>query len=391
MPAGQTPNVLVGRPVRLGAVAVALVVALIVATSPRGSAQTPTPPPHSAESVGVVGCSNTAEHVDGYRAASDLDQMPQVRLGGLAFDMWGDPSLRDFDSAWRKYDSGRPAGGYQGAWVQMCITSGTPDPNGLLSVVVDQIHQRDPDIPIYVSPINQFDEGHVCSRVGPDGFEVSSAVAEWGLTNLPVQAGPITGPIGPGTVSSGDNCHLNEEGVALVGDQLVAWFDLGGWQDGAQPPSGSGALAIPALAGWCIAVEPLVAVGILPTLAVCGPAERLRSGGEAPEVGPGEERGCDGLAEIGGTARAGGWGPTCGGGPTGVCSGGEAPKVGPGEERGCDGLAEIGGDVTAAVGLGPHVRRRADRRLFGRRSRPKSARENYSRAKYFPSVWDGAR
>ncbi len=269
-PGATRPRGLDGGTVRLGVLAVALVMALLVAGSPRGSAQTPATPPHSAQSVGVVGCSNTAEHVDGYRAASDLDQMSQVRLGGLSFEMWGDPGSRDFDAAWRKYDSARPAGGYEGAWVQMCITNGTPDPNGLLTEVVDQIHQRDPGIPIYLSPINQFEEGQVCSRIGPDGFEVSSAVAEWGLANLPVQAGPVTGPIGPGTVASGDNCHLNDQGVALVGDQLVAWFDLGGWQDGAQPPPGGGGPLLPMLSGWCVAVEPLVAAGVLPALAVCG-------------------------------------------------------------------------------------------------------------------------
>ena len=241
--------------------------ALLLSIAPMGAAaaQPPEQAPGPPGSIGVVGCSNTSEHVDGYLMQSQLGQLSQPRLGGLSFEMWGDPTSRDFDAAWRKYDGARPAGGYAAAWVQMCVRANDDhDPNDLLSEVVSQIRQRDPDIPIYVSPINDYAAGHVCSRIGPDGFAIGEATVEWGVANLGVMAGPVTGPL---TVDmlGGDDCHLGPAGVELVGSQLVAWFD---GETGGAPPPGSGPLAT-ALRPLCTMVAPLVAVGAIPTVPAC--------------------------------------------------------------------------------------------------------------------------
>ncbi len=231
---------------------------------PAFAAETPsTTPPFPAGTVGVVGCSNTSEHLQGYRAESRLDQMPQYQFGGLSFDMWGDPAAEDFAAAWRKYDGERPATGYRAAWVQMCITVGTPDPTALLGEVVDQIRTRDPAIPVYVSPINQYLEGHVCGRIGPEGFTVGQATVDWGVDNLSIERGPITGPLGADHLST-DSCHLGSAGIDLVGAQLVAWFDEGGWATG--HPAGP---LIIALQRWCAAIKPLVTVGVLSAPGFC--------------------------------------------------------------------------------------------------------------------------
>ncbi len=216
--------------------------ALLLTMAPTGvaAAQPPEQAPGPPGSIGVVGCSNTSEHVDGYHMASQYGQLSQPRLGGLSFEMWGDPATKDYEAAWRKYDSARPGSGYASAWVQMCIRADDDhDPNALLSEVVSQIRQRDPDIPIYVSPINDYEEGHVCGRIGPDGFAVGEAAVEWGVTNLGVVAGPVTGPLTTDMLA-GDGCHLGPSGIALVGGQLVAWFDGG---EAGAPPSGTDPLA----------------------------------------------------------------------------------------------------------------------------------------------------
>jgi hypothetical protein len=248
---------------RLAALGLALLSAIAsmgVAAAQPPPAETPFPP----GSIGVVGCSNTSEHVDGYSMQSELGQLTQPRLGGLSFEMWGDPATRDFDAAWRKYDSARPAGGYAAAWVQMCIRADDEhDPNALLSEVVSQIRQRDPDIPIYVSPINDYEEGHVCGRIGPDGFAVGEAAVEWGVANLGVVAGPVTGPL---TVDmlAGDGCHLGPSGLDLVGSQLVTWFDAGA------SPSGTDPLAV-AFLPLCTVLDPLVSLGAIAPIPLCAP------------------------------------------------------------------------------------------------------------------------
>jgi Ca2+-binding RTX toxin-like protein len=185
--------------------------------------------PVAAGSLGVVGCSNTAQHVRGYLAASGIDQMPYYPMGGLSFEVWGDPAVASHPGAWGRYDASRPSDGYQAAWVMLCLRANDDhDPNLLLTEVIDQIHSRDPGIPVYVSPINEYGAGHVCERVGPDAFTTGLVTIAWGIANLGIEPGPVTGPLTPALLSL-DLCHLNSSGVALVGDQLVDWFDEDGW------------------------------------------------------------------------------------------------------------------------------------------------------------------
>ena len=241
--------------------------ALLLTMAPTGvaAAQPPEQAPGPPGSIGVVGCSNTSEHVDGYHMQSQFGQLSQPRLGGLSFEMWGDPATKDYEAAWRKYDSARPASGYASAWVQMCIRADDDhDPNALLSEVVSQIRQRDPDIPIYVSPINDYEEGHVCGRIGPDGVAIGEAAVEWGVANLGVVAGPVTGPLTTDMLA-GDGCHLGPSGIALVGGQLVAWFDGG---EAGAPPSGTDPLAN-SLRPLCALVDPLVSVGAIAPIPPC--------------------------------------------------------------------------------------------------------------------------
>jgi hypothetical protein len=206
-----------------------LLVVFLIPMGAAGSDAGPATPPFPAGTLGVVGCSNTAQHVRGYLTASVIDQMPYYPMGGLSLDVWGDPDVASHPAAWGRYDASRPSDGYQAAWVMMCLRANdVHDPNILLTEVVDQIRSRDPDIPVYVSPINEYGAGHVCSRVGPDAFATGLATVSWGVANLGIDPGPVTGPLPTGLLGL-DLCHLNSSGVTLVADQLVDWFDDDGW------------------------------------------------------------------------------------------------------------------------------------------------------------------
>jgi len=164
--------------------------------------------------------------------------MPYTKLGGLDLHLWGDPVSDKYASAWATYEGVRPATGYEAAWVMMCIKDDDgADSETLLTEVVNQIHLRDPGIPIYLSPINQYAAGHVCGRIGARGFDVGAAMVEWGIANLGVDRGPVTGVLTTDLLRS-DMCHLNQAGIDLVGAQLVEWFDNGGWQIAPDPEPG---------------------------------------------------------------------------------------------------------------------------------------------------------
>jgi hypothetical protein len=90
--------------------------------------------------------------------------------------------------------------------------------------IVDRLRLHYGAIPIYVSGINLYEEGHVCRKMGEHGEEMSWDLAAWAVANLGLELGPETGPLGEGTVND-DGCHLAPAGQTLVGAQLVEWFD----------------------------------------------------------------------------------------------------------------------------------------------------------------------
>ena len=141
---------------------------------------------------------------------------------------WGDPAN---EGGWRVYDNARPREGYTGAWVQLCIEE---DEHGgtfsetlqvWITNIVEEIHRRDPGIPVWLSPLNSYD-GIVCGRVGPDGPAIAAETADWAAANIPgVERGPDLGPLTEEHINPPDNCHANGAGELLLGEQLAAFFD----------------------------------------------------------------------------------------------------------------------------------------------------------------------
>ncbi len=199
--------------------------------TPQPSLQPATPPEQGAGLVGVVGCSNTDQSVTGYLEVSGKDRLIPGDLGGGTASIWGDPGNKSYSEYWAFYDSRRPADGLSDAWVQLCLR--TSDHGGVfdqsemdwMSHIVEQLQQRDPGINVWISPLNFYD-GVVCDAVGSDGPEIAAQMADWGAASLSgAFRGPDLGPISANQTSQRDNCHLNDSGRALVGGQLVEFFD----------------------------------------------------------------------------------------------------------------------------------------------------------------------
>ena len=199
-------------------------------TSPSGIAATP--PDIGDGAIGVVGCSNTAQSVDGYHDVSNAGLLTPGALGGGAISLWGDPSKGDYSMYWSFYETRRPAEGYAGTWAQLCIRASEhqgafdADEEQWVTHIVEQIQARDPGIPIWISPLNFYGDGVVCESVGVEGPAIAAEAADWAASALAgVFRGPDLGPIEQSDLGVRDNCHLGREGRALVGAQLSAFFD----------------------------------------------------------------------------------------------------------------------------------------------------------------------
>lgn len=183
-------------------------------------------------SIGVVGCSNTGQAVDGYLTVSAEDLLAEGELGGGSAPLWGNPASGDYGLYWGLYDQRRPAGGYAAAWVQICLRSsehgGAFDAaeQGWAAHIVEQIHARDPGIQIWISPINFYADGHLCPSTGWDGPAIAAETADWAATSFAnVARGPDLGPLTPSHIGVRDDCHPNGAGELLMGEQLSAFFD----------------------------------------------------------------------------------------------------------------------------------------------------------------------
>ena len=184
--------------------------------------------------IGVVGCSNSAMAVGGYTDISDRDLLTEGGLTGGSLAVWGNEGPGRHDRYWGMYDDRRPPEGYAGTWFQMCIR--TQEHQGSFDAteqewirhVVDEIRERDGDIPIWISGVNSYAEGVLCPSIGPDGAAIAAEAADWAAAELEgVERGPDLGPMLEEHRDPGDDCHPNGAGQAVLGAQLVLFFDGG--------------------------------------------------------------------------------------------------------------------------------------------------------------------
>ncbi len=199
-------------------VTVALVVSVLPGTASASRRILATP----NATMGSIGCSNTVQAVNAYTAASSEDQLFNTARWGTSLEQWASPRNQ---RPWAEYDAQRPSAGYVGTFLNLCARvskrSGLPTmTQAHVDAVLAKIWERDPGIPVYVSALNSFtDEG--CPTSGGNAIpELGAVLAAATVAAYPlVEAGPVLGPI------EGSPCHLTSADEALIGSQMVAFFD----------------------------------------------------------------------------------------------------------------------------------------------------------------------
>ncbi len=181
--------------------------------------------------------SNTRQATQGYAAASSADLVVELSgtdIGNCVVSRWATPTDFSYEGCWAVYESHRPAGGYVGVWFQIVFHVSEHDTSGVPTVeqeqwvldVLDEIAARDPGATVYLSGLNEYELGHVCTRTGLNGDVLAGVlagqVADADAYDL-IVSGPVLGPLPSNHLS--DGCHLNDTGIGLVGGQMVAYFD----------------------------------------------------------------------------------------------------------------------------------------------------------------------
>lgn len=189
--------------------------------------------PLAFDSIGVVGCSNTKQHVEGYTLVSDADKFwPPLNLAisGGTLARWA-ANLSDTNPYWANFSSNLEQHGADAVWMQMCIrdreassTGMTVDQQNDVTDVIGEIHRRTGGVPVYISPLNQF-AGNDCTLTGPHGVSNAIQLADWASAAGLATRGPDTGPLEHSQLAD-DLCHLNETGLVVVGEVMVDYFDV---------------------------------------------------------------------------------------------------------------------------------------------------------------------
>lgn len=183
--------------------------------------------------VGVVGCSNTRQHVEAYHTSSSVDKFWSWQsidpYSGGSLRVWADGSQRH----WSTFETNVAQNpGTDVVWVQLCFRASEASSSGMtalhqsdLTYVINRIKQTLPNAVIVVSPLNGF-SGPECPITGPYGQPNSVELADWAASQGLALRGPNTGPLDT-SQRAFDLCHLNDAGRAVVGPQMVAYFDDG--------------------------------------------------------------------------------------------------------------------------------------------------------------------
>ena len=186
----------------------------------------------SYESVGVVGCSNTRQHVEGYSSESDADKFwppASLALSGGTLAIWAN-NLTDTNPYWANFSSNLQQHGADAVWMQMCIRSKEASSTGMtvdqqndVTNVIGEISRRTGGVPVFISPLNHYTQND-CKAIGPYGVPNAIELADWASASGLATRGPDTGPLEHSQLAK-DLCHLNETGLVVVGAPMVDFFD----------------------------------------------------------------------------------------------------------------------------------------------------------------------
>ena len=180
-------------------------------------------------SIGYIGCSNTMQTVASYWLAGgktlwDFDEAELHEYDGGAVIDWskGAESGNKFWKTFDRYLENRPK--TKAVFWQLCIRKEEPTPYEEALPVLEGIRKRIPDVIVYVSPLPPYTDG-VCEITGIAGIERAGELSEeLILKNEDVVPGPELGPMTPQETDE-DGCHLSEEGMRILGQQMRQFFD----------------------------------------------------------------------------------------------------------------------------------------------------------------------
>lgn len=196
---------------------------LVLAASVAVVTAGPEPASASNHNVGVVGCSNTLNAINGYHTVTSEGTMwPAEAIssyGGNAVTEWSNPSFQD----WAVFDSALSAHPNTTAiWWQLCVRDNSPDTEASVDSIIASIRARVGDMPVYASAL---DDTPSCTRGDPDKAQ---QFVDYLLANGDVLAGPVMTPLASNETA--DGCHANDIGEPIWGTDLAVFFD------GAEPP-----------------------------------------------------------------------------------------------------------------------------------------------------------
>lgn len=182
-------------------------------------------------SIGVLGCSNTWQHTEAYHETSIRDAFWSVAsvksYSGGTLAQWAIPTA----SYWTTFTANLvqyPATSI--VWIQLCLRAPDASPTGMtagqqaqLTYVINRVKQLVPGATVMISPLNHY-AAPTCGATGPYGQPNSVQLADWAASQGMAVRGPNTGPLAAAQLNK-DLCHLNKFGSALVGPQMVDFFD----------------------------------------------------------------------------------------------------------------------------------------------------------------------
>ena len=179
------------------------------------------PSPSGLTAIAAIGCSNTDLAVAGYLDQSELDRLVNTAAGGETVERWANTT----DNWEEHYLPNRPEDGFDAAWLNLCERAREGLSRANVVQQLERIWELDPGIPVYISPLN-FYAGEECrvtagNQVSDNGAALADALVE---EFDDIYRGPDLGPLGAGDLRE-DLCHPNQDGVAVLGAQLVDFFD----------------------------------------------------------------------------------------------------------------------------------------------------------------------
>lgn len=156
--------------------------------------------------------------------------MPGVEggIGGGSLEKWADPA----EGYWDYLDTmSLIHPNTDTIWFQICIraaarvgagANATAEEFGDASFIVSEIKKRFPSATVYVSPLNDYKNGHVCSGTGEYGVAVATELTDYLAGSGAALRGPIMSALAVSDTM--DGCHAADGFLPNWGSDLLGFF-----------------------------------------------------------------------------------------------------------------------------------------------------------------------